>query len=134
MRTMLFPTALLAAILPLSGCATEKAGETTVVTAPESGEVVLEDRLAGEVTVERSETGETWGGLWEVETVVRAIGEDATLGVEYRYEFLDDRGRALKPVDPWNGVVLPRGEPVTLRGGSLASRVDAWRLTIRRDD
>jgi hypothetical protein len=131
------PAPILAALIvgaPLPGCAATLPPGATVAADTGSGRVILQDDLRGEVTVEPPQVGESWGGLTEVETDVRNITENAQLTVEYRYEFLDDRGRALKPVDEWARVVLRRAQPRTLAGGSLASRVDAWRLTIRRAD
>jgi hypothetical protein len=71
------------------------------------------------------------GPPMDVTVMCRANTEQESLYVQYRFIFLDDRGRRLEREPDWRFITMPARAPIEMRGNALDSRASDWRLEIR---
>lgn len=62
---------------------------------------------------------------------IRSIDDKGRLRVQYRFEFMDDRGRALRSNQGWRYTVLEPRQPAQFDGNALESAAAQWKLIVR---
>ncbi len=129
---MTVPMMAVAGMLTVAGCQSTDppAARTEHISAaaypPVTATGGLERVLAHDrAVIERSEAG-----AMTVSVPVRIL-RDKEIPVEYRFLFLDDRGRPLRPEGDWQYKVLPARTQQFLTGTALDQDVADWRLEIR---
>lgn len=93
--------------------------------------VVVMEQLAPYIVVSEPVVERTEVGSLRVSVPVRAATRVENLNTQYRFDFLDEQGRPIRPEQSWRFIQLPSRTQRFLEATSLDDRAVDWRLEIR---
>ena len=127
--------ALLGALAAFPGCETDRKAPPTPSLDPTPIEsyprVVALDGLGPFLGVSAPTVDRSTAAMRVTVPVRSLTDEGELLRVQYRFVFLDDRGRPVEPEESWRYVVIPWRTQVFMDSNALTSDAVDWRLEIR---
>lgn len=124
---------LIGALVWLAGCSSSEpmAVEEEPVPREQYPQVVVTNtELRPYVAAGEPIVSGTPDGPMKVVVPIRATS-DVALHVNYQFEFFDEQGFPIKPVQDWRYLMLPPRAQRFMEGASLDRGVAEWRVIIR---